>query len=186
MKLDLPPIPAAERTPLVDALLSIIDAQQQRIQLLEEDVQKLRDEIALLKGQKPRPTIAPSRLETPPPKPPPADGAKRPGSQKRSKKDSFLTPEQVVVPFPDRPPGARTDGYEEYFVQDLVLYGTATLYLRERIVTAEGKYLLAPLPDNVLPGSHFGPDLIAYLIHEHRVGGVTQPLLREQLLNLGI
>ena len=90
MKLDLPPIPAAERTPLVDALLAIIDAQQQRLAFLEEEVQKLRDEIAILKGQKPRPTIAPSRLETPPPKPPPATGDKRPGSQKRSKKAVFL------------------------------------------------------------------------------------------------
>lgn len=28
--------------------------------------------------------------------------------------------------------------------------------------------------------------MIAYLIHQHRVGGVTQPLLRQQLLDLGI
>ena len=92
MKLALPPIPDAERTPLVAALLAIIDAQHQRIQLLEETVQQLRDEIAILKGQKPRPTITPSRLETPPPKPPRADGDKRPGSQKRSKKTVFPTP----------------------------------------------------------------------------------------------
>ncbi len=80
MKIELPPIPDAERTPLVVALLAIIDAQQQRIAFLEEEVQKLRDEIAILKGQKPRPTISPSRLETPPPKAPPAQGEKRPGS----------------------------------------------------------------------------------------------------------
>jgi hypothetical protein len=145
----------------VDALLLIIDAQQQQIQHLEEMVQKLRDEIAILKGQNPRPTIAPSRLEAPPPKPPRADGDKRPGSQKRSKKTVFLTPQKQIVPFPDRPAGARSDGYEEYFVQDLVIHPAATLYLRERIVTADGRYLLAPLPDNVLPGSHFGPELIA-------------------------
>jgi hypothetical protein len=186
MKLDHPPIPAGERTPLVDALLAIIDAQQQRIAFLEEEVQKLRDEIAILKGQKPRPTITPSRLETPPPKPPPAEGEKRPGSQKRSKKDVFLNPETVVLPFPDRPDGAQSDGYVTYFVQDLVIYGTATLYLRERIVTTDGQYLLAPLPDSVPPGSHFGADLIAYLIYQHRECNVTQPLLREQLLEMGI
>jgi hypothetical protein len=186
MKLDFPPIPAAERTPLVDTLLAIIDTLQQHNQFLEEEVQKLRDEIAILKGQKPRPTIAPSRLETPPPKPPPADGKKRPGSQKRSKKDTFLTPETVILPFPNRPLGAWSDGYEEYFVQDLVIYGTATLYLRERIVTAEGQYLLAPLPDTVPLGSHFGSDLIAYLIYQHRDCHVTQPLLHEQMLDLGI
>jgi hypothetical protein len=32
---------------------------------LEEGVQKLQDEITTLKGQKPRPVITPSRLETP-------------------------------------------------------------------------------------------------------------------------
>jgi hypothetical protein len=186
MKLDLPPIPASERTPLVDALLPIIDAQQQQIQLLEEMVQQLRDEIAILKGQKPRPTIAPSRLETPPPKPARADGDKRPGSQKRSQKALFLTPEEVLVPFPNRPSGARNDGYEEYFVQELVIHGTVTRYLRERIVTAEGRYLLAPLPDNVLPGSHFGPELIAYILHQYHQCHVTQPLLLEQLLELRI
>jgi hypothetical protein len=203
MELILPPIPAAERTPLVDALLAILHAQQQRIQALEEEiqklgeasqhriqvlvetVQKLRDEIAILKGQKPRPTISPSRLETPPPKPPPAPGDKRPGSQKRSKKVSFPTPVTTVIPFPNRPPGARSDGYEEYFVQELVIHSTATLYLRERIVTVDGQYLLAPLPDDVLPGSHFGPESIAWIIYQYRDCNVTQPLLLEQLRELG-
>jgi hypothetical protein len=186
MKIDLPPIPAAERTPLVDALLAIIDAQQQRIQQVEELVQKLRDEIAILKGQKPRPTIAPSRLETPPPKPPRADGDKRPGSQKRSKKASFLTPQEKIIPFPDPPPGAVGNGYEEYFVQELVIHGQVTRYLRERIVTADGRTLLAPLPDDVLPGSHFGPVLITYILYQYHHCHVTQPLLREHLLELGI
>jgi hypothetical protein len=186
MKLDLPPISAAERTPLVDALLAIVDAVQQRNQFLEEEVLKLRDEIATLKGQKPRPTISPSRLETPPPKAPTAEGEKRPGSQKRSKKDVFLNPQTVILPFLDRPAGAQSDGYEEYFVQDLVICATATLYLRERIVTADGKYLLAPLPDSVPPGSHFGADLIAYMLYQHRDCNVTQPLLHEQLRDLRI
>ncbi len=144
MKLELPPIADAERTPLVEALLAILDAQQQRIQQLEETVQKLRDEIAILKGQKPRPQIAPSRLETPPRKPP-RQGDKRPGSEKRSKKTTLLAHEEVTVAFPNRPPGSVSNGYEEYFVQDLVFHGKVTRYLRERIVTAQGQTLLAPI-----------------------------------------
>ncbi len=186
MRIDIPPIPAAERTPLVEALLAILDAQQQRIAQLEETVQQLRDEIAILKGQQPRPKIAPSRLETPPPKPPAGDADQRPGSQKRSKNALFLTPIEVTIPFPDPPPGAVSNGYEEYFVQELVLHGKVTRYLRERIRTADGQTLLAPLPDDVLPGSHFGPDLIAYLLHQHHHNNVTQPLLLEQLRELGI
>jgi len=77
MRIDLPLIPDSERTPLVVALLAIIDLQQQRIQALEETVLQLRNEIAILKGQKPRPTIAPSTLEKPA-NPPAEPGQKRP------------------------------------------------------------------------------------------------------------
>ena len=185
MRIEIPVISPAERTPLVEALLAILDAQQQRLAQLEETVQQLRDEIALLKGQKPRPVIAPSRLEAPPP-PLPAPGAKRPGSDKRSKNASFLTPVEVKIPFPDPPPGATSHGYEEYFVQELVLHGTVTRYLRERIVTPDGQSLLAPLPADVLPGSHFGPVLSSYVLYQHHHCNVTQPLLLEQLRELGL
>jgi Transposase IS66 family len=185
MRIDLPAISDAERTPLVVALLAIIDAQQQRLQVLEETVRQLRDEIAILKGQQPRPTIAPSTLEKPPPAP--ADpGHKRPGSAKLSKKTATLTPIEVTIPFPDPPAGSVSNGYEEYDVQELVLHGKVTRYWRERIVTPDGRTLLAPLPPDVLPGSHFGPTLIAYILHQHHQCNVTQPLLLEQLRELGI
>jgi hypothetical protein len=186
MKIELPPIPEAERTALVEALLAIIDAQQQRIQELDETVGKLRDEMAVLKGEKPRPKIAPSRLESPPVKTPPAPGNKRPGSAKRSKTASFITPIEVKIPFPDPPPGSTSKGYEEYFVQELVLTSKVTRYLRERILTPDGKTLLAPLPDDVLPAGHFGPTLIAHILHQYHHCNVTQPLLLEHLRELGI
>ena len=45
MEMELPDIPAEERTPLVESFLAIIRVQQERIQQLEETVQQLRDEI---------------------------------------------------------------------------------------------------------------------------------------------
>jgi hypothetical protein len=186
MKMELPSIPASERTPLVECLLAIIDSQQQQIQRLEESVQTLRDEIAVLKGQKPRPKIAPSCLEAPLPKEPPGTGAKRPGSEKRSKNAFFLTPVEVKIPFPHPPPGSVSNGYVEYFVQELVFQGKVTRYLRERIRTPDGQTLLAPLPDDVLPGSHFGLILTGYILHQYHHGNVTQPLLLEQLREVGI
>ena len=140
----------------------------------------------MLKGESPRPKIAPSRLETPPPKPPPAPGDKRPGSQKRSKNATFLTPVEVTIPFPDPPAGSVSKGYEEYFVQELLIQGEITRYLRERIATLDGQTLLAPLPDNVLPGSHFGPILQGYILYQYHQCNVTQPLLLEQLHEFGI
>jgi hypothetical protein len=115
------------------------------------------------------------------PPPPPAPGGKRPGSAKRSKNASFLTPVEVTIPFPDPPPGAVRHGYEDYFVQELVLHGQVTRYRRERLRTPDGRTLLAPLPDDVRPGSHFGPTLTAYVLNQHHQGNVTQPLLLEQL-----
>ncbi len=185
MKLDLPTIPDAERTPLVECLLAIIDAQQTSIQQLTETVHKLRDEIAILKGQTPRPKIAPSTLETPP-KTPTAAGEKRPGSTKRPKNASFLDPIEVTIPFPDPPPGTLSQGYEDYFVQELLLQAKVTRYRRERIRTPDGHTLLAPLPDDVVPGSHFGPILLGYILYQYHQCNVTQPLLLEQLHEFGI
>jgi len=186
--LSLPEIPPEQRTPLVEALLAIIYAQQDRIRQLEETVQQLRDEIAILKGQKPRPQIAPSRLEQPPVSPPsPADPKpKRPGSAKRSKNAQLTITREQRIAFPDPPAGSVSKGYEEYIVQELVIGAEVTRYLRERIVTPAGQSLLAPLPAEVLPGQHFGPDLISYILHQYHHNHVTQPLLQEELAEHGI
>ena len=64
-----PKIPEEEKTPYVTELLEVI-------QLLKEEVQDLRDEIARLKGQKPRHKIKSSSLTK-----------KDSDKQKRGKKD---------------------------------------------------------------------------------------------------
>ena len=182
----LPDIPTEQRTPLVEALLAVIRAQQDRMGELEQTVQHLRDEIAILKGQKPRPSIAPSRLEQPAPRPPLGEGQQRPGSAKRAQNAQLAITREVRVPFPNPPLGSVSKGYEAYVVQELVLRAEATRYLRERIVTAEGQSLLAPLPADVLPGQHFGPNLVSHILHQYHNNHVTQPLLRDELEQLGI
>jgi hypothetical protein len=184
----LPEIPLEQRTPLVEALLALIGAQQDRIAKLEETVQILRDEIAILKGQKPRPNIAPSRLEQPPSPPPPADGEKkkRPGSDKKPKNAQLTITQERQIPFPDPPAGSVSKCFEEYIVQELVIRPEVTRYLRERIVTPDGQSLLAPLPADVLPGQHFGPRLITYILYQYHHNHVTQPLLQDELAQRGI
>jgi Transposase IS66 family len=171
---------------LVEALLAVIRAQQDRIGELEESVQQLRDEIAILKGQKPRPQIAPSRLEQAAPRPPLAEGQKRPGSPKRPKNAQLTITRELRIPFPDPPAGSISKGYEAYIVQELVMRAETTRYLRERIVTADGQSLLAPLPADVLPGQHFGPNLISHILHQYHNNHVTQPLLHDELAQHGI
>ena len=185
MRILLPDIPEAERTPLVRQLLDIIALQQERIQQLEERIHQLEDEIARLKGLKARPRIAPSTLERPP-KPPRDPMTKRPGSAKRTKTAQLTVTDEVVVTLPDVPPEAVFKGYEDFVVQDLILKPRVIRYRRERWLTPEGQSLIAPLPAEVLPGSHFGPDLICFILHQYHHQHVTQPLLLEQLHQLGI
>jgi hypothetical protein len=185
MSITLPDIPEAERTPLVLQLLDIIYLQHERIEQLEERVHQLEDEIAHLKGLKPRPRIAPSSLE-PPPRPPRDPDTKRPGSAKRSKTPQLTITEEIVIPLAHRPEGAVFKGYEDFVVQDLVLQPRVILYRRERWQTPDGHDLVAPLPAEGVPGSHFGPDLICFILHQYHHQHVTQPLLLEQLRQLGI
>ena len=149
MRILLPEILEAERTPLVRQLLDIIALQQQRIQQLEERVDQLQDEIAHLKGLKARPRIAPSTLERPP-GPPRDPKAKRPGSAKRPKTALLTVTDEVVVPLPDVPREAVFKGYEDFVVQDLILRPRVIRYRRERWLTPEGQSLVAPLPGAVL------------------------------------
>jgi hypothetical protein len=185
MRILLPEIPEAERTPLVRQLLDIIALQQEQIQQLQERVYQLEDEIARLKGLKARPRIAPSSLESPP-RLPPDPNAKRPGSAKRSKTAQLIITEETVLRLPHVPEGAVFKGYEDFVVQDLILKPRVIRYRREHWLTPEGRSLVAPLPAEVRPGSHYGPDLICFLLHQYHHQHVTQPLLLEQVRQLGI
>ncbi len=185
MRLLLPDISDGERTPLVLQLLAIIHFQHERLEQFEERVHQLEDEVARLKGLKARPQIAPSILETPPRLPRDPD-AKRPGSAKRSKTAELTITDEKVIHLVPRPPGAIFKGYEDFVVQDLEIKPRVIRYRRERWMTPDGQYVLASLPADVLPGSHFGPDLICFILHQYHNQHVTQPLLLEQLRQLGI
>ena len=62
----IPKIPEEEKTSIISQLMEIIEQQSVSIKLLEEEIQQLKDEIARLKGQKPKPKIRSSKLEKDP------------------------------------------------------------------------------------------------------------------------
>ena len=183
MQLELPEIPPEERTPRVDSLLALVRHLLDRVQQLEETVRQLRDDNARLRGEQARPAIRPSLLESSPPAP---KGGKRPGSNKRPKNSQLRIPEEVVLLPADLPPGAVFKGYEPYVVQELTIAARATRYLRARFELPGGGSMLAPLPPEVLPGRHFGPALMSYVLNQYHHAHVTQPLLLQQLRDYGI
>lgn len=179
-----PDIPDEERTPVVARLLEIN-------QLLREVVQALRDENAQLKGEKPKPKIRPSKLEDPSRgkgKDKRKDKGKRPGSAKRSKTVELEIHETVIVEAAGVPAGSTFKGYEDYTVQGLVIEVRNTLFRRERWLTPDGESIVAPLPSEVqiLNGGHFDLSLIRFVLYQYHHAHVTQPLILEQLQDLGV
>ena len=187
--LTLPTITEAERTPIVELLLAIIDQQQATIAALEQRVSALEAELRRLKHLPPRPNIKPSALENDrdDDKPPPSGGeaprGKRPGSKKRRKR--LQVHRSVIITPEPLPAGSRLRGYQDFFVQDLVIAPLNTRYRLARYQTPTGEHLVAQLPQH-LNNAHFGPTLISYIVHQHHHQRVTQPLLLAQLRQWGI
>jgi Transposase IS66 family len=193
-------IPAEQRTPLVDSLLRVIEQLQATNQQLHATVQRqqlrieqLEEEIRRLKGlpETPKRPPQPSPLNDPsgPPsasgknKPTAPDG-KRPGSAKRSKTQHLVVHKDVPLPLDGLPDGTKFLGYRDFTVQDLKVEPHNTRYRRCRYQLPDGTIRIAPLPKNVT--SHFGSTIRQYVLYQHFHNHVTQPLLHEELQELGV
>src|SRR5271170_1682564 len=178
MKIELPEIRPEERTPLVEALLEIIRQLADRLAEVEETNRQLRDEIAVLKGQKPRPKISPSMLNAPAQTKGAKAKVRRRGKPSRPKTAELTIHHETPLHAADLPVGARFRCFEAYVVQDLIIQSKNTKYLRARYDLPAGGSVLAPFPAGVLPveGGHFGPNLIAYLLDQYHQAHVTEPL----------
>ena len=203
----LPIIPDSERTPLVERLLEQIERLMQDGLRQTELIQQLRDEIAVLKGEKARPKFKPSGMETgtDPDDPdeggddaPGGDGSegdtsdpsdkpnKRPGSTKRNKtRDLEIHKTTVLKPRVPPPEGSVFKGYRDFTVQDLQIAAHNTRYRMEVWQTPTGEHLVGELPAH-LHGGHFGAELRRFVLYQHHHCHVTQPLLHEQLREWGI
>jgi hypothetical protein len=169
-------IPEEEKTPTVILLL-------EALQLLQEENQRLKDEIARLKGQKPKPKIKPSNLDKKTDKKKDT-GKKKRKRKKRSKTKDLSIDEDIKLQPEHIPPGSEFIEYKDYVVQDLILASWNIRYRRARWKTPSGDYIIAPLPEHIK--GHFGSDLISFVLYQHYGCAVTQPLIAEQLRELGI
>jgi len=176
----LPDIPEEERTLLVAQLLEVIQYQT-------EMIQHLRDEIAIRKGDKPKPKIKPSGMEKGDNKNnnnPKSSDDKRPGSVKRSKTKNLIIHKEISIPPKDIPEGSIYKDFKEFVVQGILIQPHNTLYQLERWQTPDGSYIEGKLPPYIQ--GHFDPLLISYIQYQYFQCHVTQPLLLEQLLEFEI
>lgn len=170
-------IPVAEQSPLVLALLAVIQKQ-------DREILELRDEIQRLKKTTRRPTIKPSRLLKPPPTSPSDPKAKRPGSAKRHKTKALRIDVVEVIQPDDVPLGARLEGYRDFVVQDIILETRNTRYRRAVYRLPDGTLLVAQRPAEV--DSHFGPALREFILLQTHQNHVTQGRLLESLHEIGV
>lgn len=186
--IQIPPISEEEKTPLVRALIAKNEEYAGMILALMEQIQILKDEIAILKGQKPRPKIPPNQLEKnkPDARGDGKDGkGKRPGSAKRNKTAALEIDETRQIQLENAPPGAKFKGWSDYVVQELTITKKVILFQLACFVGADGKTIQAQLPAEYRTG-HFGPQLIAFCLYQYHQCHVTQPLLLEAIQEFGV
>ena len=186
---------AEEASPLVKTLVAMIERLIEENQRQSETIQQMRDEIAVLKGEKAKPKFKSSKMDEETDKARGSEAAgktvdgekkKRPGSAKCSKTATLLIHEdRYISPKTPRPDGSRLNGHRDFVVQGLVIKAHNVRYRLECWQTPEGKWLTGQLPDEI-QGHHFDPVLRAYILYQHHHCQVTQPLLREQLQEWGI
>jgi len=159
--------------------LDVIAAQAEHIHRLMEENQALRDEVARLKNQKPKPTIRPSKLNE-------GESKGRGGSDHKGKCGLERRVDRtVVVEAKDVPAGSRFKGYSDYFVQELVIKARTTQYRVEKWLTPEGTLVTGELPAEAAEG-HLGPTLRSFVLYQYYHAQVTEPLILEQLREWGV
>ena len=192
----LPDIPEAEKTPTVRLLVARIEEQQECIQKQRKEIETLKAEVARLKNLPKKPSIRPSTL----PKDDDEsddndsddstqdeqqDGKKKRAGQSRKRKKNLTIHETKVVKPKNLPTGSRLLGYEDFTVQELLIQPHNIRYRLARYRTPEGEELIGELPQE-LEGGHFGITLKQFILYQYHHQRVTQPLILQQLTELGI
>ena len=174
----LPEINEKDRTPLIDVLLELLAWQQEQIDQLEQEILKL-------KGETTKPKIKPSKMDEEGSSEDDDTSSKKKKGPKRSKKGHLKIDETKTIYPDDIPEGSRFKGYRERVIQDITFRTHTTCYLLADYITPEGHTISGKLPDGI-QGGGFGKNLIAFILYQYHHQHVTQPLLLEQIRDLGI
>ena len=166
-----------DHSPLVDALLEHIQQQSKLIEQLEDEIQRLKKETR-------KPKFKPSGmdLKTEPKGNKPSKKKKK--GPKRKKKPNLKIHEEKIIEPDNLPEGARSKGYQDVIVQDIVIHAHNIRYRLAQYQTKDGKYIVGQLPEGIR--NHWGSTLQSFILYQYHHQHVTQPLLLEQLHDLKI
>ncbi len=188
----IPEIPEEEKTPVVRLLLAFMEQQQAIIQNQQVEIDALKTEVAKLKKLPPKPKIRASKL-------PKDDDNDNPtghsgnknsspgngsGNSRKRKKKLNIHKTQIIEP-DNLLEQSRFLGYQDYFVQELVIEPFNTRYRLARYQTPDGDTCIGKLSFDTHTG-HFGHTLQSYIVYQYYHQRVTQPLINQHLTELGI
>lgn len=175
---------------LVREQQKVIEIQQQQIEALtvkvqqqEKRIEQLESEIRTYKKLKGKPQLSASQLNEQTEASPP--GQKRAGSAKRSKKLDFKVDEERKIQPQEIPDPSKFNGYRSYDVQEIEFQRRNIRFQLAEYVTPDGTTVVGKLPKGFQSG-HFGPKLVSYILYQHYQCRVPQPLIYEQLRDVGI
>jgi len=151
----------------------------------KQEINALKDELLKLKNETTKPKIKQSRSNLNDENKD-GDEPKRKSTKgiPKSKKKIKIHEEKKVEP-ENVPRGAKFVGYYDVEVQDIIIKPHNIRYKLAQYITEEGKYITAKLPKNART-KHFGADLCTFILYQYHHQHVTQPLLLEQLRDMGI
>jgi hypothetical protein len=169
-------------------LFAIIEKQNEEIEFLKPENQKLRDEINLLKGEQTKPKIRGSKKSE--------DISSEKERRKRrllwdkeskSKLDKIEIHriEKCKVDRSILPSDAYSKGYRDVVIQDISIKPMNTNYKIEIFYSpSEHKTYSGELPDGIK--GEFGPGIRSLVINLNHVANVSEPKIHEFLENIGV
>jgi hypothetical protein len=144
----------------------------------------LREENRRLKGLNGPPDLKPSGMDKKARSRARAKAGRAADKARRGAKKGRVPIDERRVVKADVPAGSRFKGYEDYLVQDLHCRPHTVLLRRERWVTPEGAWVVAPLPAGTR--GHFGPELRRFILAQYHGAQTTVERLTGLLRDLRV